>query len=59
MNHTEKEIIRLALYVATIRKTCPVAAMLTERAIFAEIENNLPESIVRYVMELTEVRIFN
>ena len=59
MNRTDKEIIRLALYIASLRSNCPSAARLLETALFSELQEKFPESTVRFVMELTETRLYH
>jgi hypothetical protein len=56
---TDQEYITLALYIASIRRDNPTLASFLERSLYMVAQNSLPESELTYLLELTELRVYN
>lgn len=55
---TEKDLLTIALYIATIRGSVPALASMLEQILFTVAEDSLPESKLKLLLELTEVRYY-
>jgi len=55
---TEKDLLIIALYIASIRGSAPEVAEVLEQILFSAASDSLPESKLRLLLELTELRVY-
>lgn len=55
----DKEIITLALYIASIRYENPDLAFELETILYKSINSNYSETTIHYILELTETRVYH
>jgi hypothetical protein len=56
---TDTEVITLALYIASIRYDDPDLCMALEHLLYDAISARYPESTVQYILELTDLQVYN
>lgn len=55
---TDKDTIALALYIAPIRSEHPKLAYELEYHLYYALTAKYPETLTRYILELTEERVY-
>jgi hypothetical protein len=57
-NELDKDLVAVALYVARVRKILPDEAREIEQALYFTMQDLYPESLIAYILELTENQVY-